>query len=96
MNWLTDEEVKELFNKTLPEEKKRKRETITRWRNGSRSPKLSDILTIEKNTHIPFEAFMRNADLEQIELNMIEMLKNLRLMIKEKNERIELKKELDE
>lgn len=91
---MTDEEAKELFNKALPAEKQRERETITRWRNGSRSPQFSEIMAIEKYTHVPFEAYMRNADLEQIESDMLEMLKNLRLIIKEKNEREKLKKEL--
>ena len=90
--WMTDEEAKELFNKALPAEKQRERETITRWRNGSRSPKFSEIMAIEKYTHVPFEAYMRKADLEQIESDMVEMLKNLRLIIKEKNEREEVKR----
>lgn len=94
MNWRTDEEVKKLFNEALTEDKKRERETITRWRNGSRSPKLSEILTIENHTHIPFEAFLRNANLEQIEKQTTEMLKNLRKLIKEKKERENLQKEL--
>lgn len=89
---MTDEEAKELFNKALQAEKQRERETITRWRNGSRSPQFSEIMAIEKYTHVPFEAYMRKADLEQIESDMLEMLKNLRLIIKEKNEREEVKR----
>jgi len=92
MNWMTDEEVKELFNKAL--NRKRERETITRWRNKSRSPKFLEILEIEDYTHVPYEAFLRNSNLEQIEMKTSIMLKNLHKLVKEKNERENLKKEL--
>lgn len=92
MNWKTDEEVKEIFNKVLSDPKKR--ETITRWRNGSRSPKFSEVMEIERLLKLPFEVFLRNSNLKQIETDKQLQLKNLRALIKEDEERKKLIKEL--
>lgn len=92
MYWMTDEEIKELFNKTLGTTKER--ETITRWRNGSRSPKFAETKEIEKYLKIPFEVFLRNANLEEIEHDLVETLKNLRTLRKEEQERKELQEVL--
>jgi len=92
MNWITDEDLKEKFNQGL--EKQIQRETVTRWRNGSRSPKFEQVLEIEEALKLPFEVYFRNANLNDTETKILLQLKNLRKLISENEDREKLDKEI--
>jgi len=92
MNWITDEELKEKFNQGL--KKQVQRETVTRWRNGSRSPKFEQVLEIEKAFKLPFEVYIRDANLNDIEIKILLQLKNLKKLISENEDREKLDKEI--
>lgn len=92
MNWVTDEDLKEKFNQGL--KKQIQRETVTRWRNGSRSPKFEQVLEIEETLKLPFEVYIRDANLNDIEIKILLQLKNLKKLISEKEDREKLNKEI--
>lgn len=81
MTHKTDEEIKTLINQVC--QKQRTRETITRWRNGTRSPNFQEVKEIERELHLPFETLLRNANLEAIKKELEEQLKAVKKMEKE-------------
>jgi hypothetical protein len=61
--------------------------TVSRWKQGLRSPRFDFVMEFEKKLEIPFELFMSSKpDIEAIENKLKGQIKTLKKVIKHKEQ----------